>query len=90
MQTYQTTDIAIAAYLKIKGFRLIDAGLRKGQKGAHFYSFNDPDGQAHAMAVEFANSPEATYDAAHRALKKLVYSTRSQERSEMRSRGGRG
>jgi hypothetical protein len=86
LNTYQTTDIAIAAYLKVKGLKLLNAGLQKGKRGAHFYLFEDPDSRAHSMAVDFANSAEAAYDSAHRSLKKLVYSTKTVARSELRMR----
>lgn len=74
---YETTDLAVAAWLRVHGLRLIKAGFRNGKRGAHFYCFEDPDQLAPDLVVEFANSPEAKFDQTVRALKKLVYEGRS-------------
>jgi len=73
-QQFRTSDIALAAYLMIKGLTLVEAGREGRQRnGQHFYIFEDPDGKVPKLSIEFVNSPEASYDAAMRKLKKIVY-----------------
>jgi hypothetical protein len=75
--TYETTDLAIAAWLKVHGYKLMQAGFRNGKRGAHYYQFEDPQGTAQATVMDYPNSSESQFDAAVRALKKLVYEGRS-------------
>lgn len=68
---YTTSDIALAAYLKLKGIRLIDCG-KDGQKFS--FVFDDPDNACEDLALEFANSDCRRYDDEMRSLKKVLYS----------------
>ncbi len=77
---FETSDLAIAAYLSVNGLKLVEAGFRNGRKGSHFYRFDDPENRAPGLVVAFANSPESKFDACVRSLKKLVYESRSQLR----------
>ena len=69
--TYITSDLPIAAWLKMKGFRLIDA--RRTDRGQFMFEFEDVDGAAHFAAVDFINSCCSKFDAEIRNLKKLLY-----------------
>jgi hypothetical protein len=71
--TYTTSDIALAAYLKLKGLRLTECG-----RGDKFnFVFEDPDSQAESLAIEFVNSDMRKYDDEVRSLKKIIYSKNS-------------
>jgi hypothetical protein len=71
--TYTTSDIALAAYLKLQGLRLIECG-----RGDKFnFVFEDPENQAGQMAIEFINSDMRKYDDEMRSLKKIIYSKNS-------------
>jgi len=78
-QTYQgddfrTSDIALAAFLMTRGLKLVQAGREgNGRNGHHFYVFEDPEKKVPGLSIEFANSPEAAFDASMRKLKKIVY-----------------
>jgi len=69
--TYSTSDIALAAYLKLKGMLLVDCG-RDGQKFR--FTFEDPEDEGGALAIEFSNSECRRYDDEIRSLKKILYS----------------
>ena len=69
-KTYTTSDIALAAYLKLKGLQLIDCG----REDKFFFTFEDPEGKAAQMSLDFANSDVRRYDDEMRSLKKIIYS----------------
>ena len=83
---FHTSDLSIAAWLRIHGYGLTDCGMEGGQRGRHWYKFTDHDGKAGEVAMGFANSREAQFDAALRYLKRLVYATRDKvpARSKLR------
>lgn len=68
-QTYTTSDIALAAYFKLKGLKLIDCS----RQDKFFFKFEDPNGKAEELALEFANSECRRYDDEMRSLKKIIY-----------------
>ena len=68
--TYITSDIALAAYLKLRGLKLI--GCERQDK--FVFEFEDPEKQAEALALDFANSEIRRYDDEMRSLKKIIYS----------------
>jgi hypothetical protein len=67
---YTTSDIALAAYLKLKGLRLVDCG--RGDKFS--FVFEDPNNEAEQFALDFINSDMRKYDDEMRSLKKIIYS----------------
>lgn len=68
--TYTTSDIALAAYLKLKGLVLIECS-----RGDKFnFVFEDPEGLAESLAMAFVNSEIRKYDDEIRSLKKIIYS----------------
>jgi hypothetical protein len=69
--TYKTSDLSIAAYLMMKGLRLIDA--KRAQSGQFMFEFSDPNGEAVKLAIEFTGSDFAVYDNHVRNLKKILY-----------------
>ncbi len=74
MSTYITSDLPIAAWLKIKGFKLINA--ERKHTGQFSFEFDDPNDEAHKVAIDFVNSQCAKFDAEIRNLKKLLYNRR--------------
>lgn len=69
--TYKTSDLSIAAYLMMKGMRLIDA--KKNTNGQFLFEFDDPNGNGVTLAIEFTGSDCAVYDNHVRNLKKILY-----------------
>lgn len=69
-KTYITSDIALAAYFKLKGLKLVEC--KKDDK--FIFSFEDPENIASQLAIEFINSDMRRYDDEIRSLKKIIYS----------------
>lgn len=69
-RVWSTRDLALAAFCLEHGLEVV----RATRRGREFeFLFRDPEGRANALAIQFANSPEARFDAAMRALKKLCH-----------------
>ena len=68
-EKYITSDLSLAAYLKLKGLVLIDFE----KKDKFNFIFDDSDGKAKEYAVEFVNSDMRRFDDEIRSLKKLLY-----------------
>jgi hypothetical protein len=66
---YETSDIALAAYLKLKGLVLL-----KCERDKKFcFVFDDPENKAEELAIEFINSDMRRYDDEIRSLKKIIF-----------------
>lgn len=70
--TYTTSELSLAAYLKMKGVRLISAG--KTNTGKFEFIFDDSQQVCANHFVDFLNSEFSTYDSALKSLKKMLYS----------------
>ena len=68
---YVTSDIAIAAFLMMKGMKLISA--TRGVKGRFRFEFDDAKNNADKLAVEFVNSESAKFDAHVKNLKNILF-----------------
>lgn len=68
---YETSDLAIAAYLMLHNFKLVDAG--KLPTGKFRFVFEDPNDQARSKALEFLSSDFCKFDTHVKNLKKLLY-----------------
>ena len=68
---FETSDIAIAAYLMMKGLKLKSAGREKS--GRFRFEFSDPNDLASQYCVEFVNSESALFDAHVKNLKNILY-----------------
>jgi len=66
----KTPDLAVAAWLHMCGLKVLSA--HKIGRYQYRFSFDDPEGRAAQLRVEFANSESARFDASQRSLKKLV------------------
>lgn len=71
MKSYKTSDLSIAAFLMMKGMKLINAS--KAASGQFMFEFDDPQGIGVKLAIEFTNSDCAVYDNHVRNLKKILY-----------------
>ncbi len=69
-RVWQTRDLALASFCLQHGLEILKA-TRRGKEFE--FVFRDPDNQAADLNVQFANSAEARFDAAMRALKKLCH-----------------
>ena len=68
---YITSDIAIAAFLMMKGMKLISA--TRERNGRFRFEFDDANNEADKFAVEFVNSESAKFDAHVKNLKNILF-----------------
>tara|TARA_Y100001973_G_C5191704_1_gene331413 strand:+ start:1667 stop:1894 length:228 start_codon:yes stop_codon:yes gene_type:complete len=68
---YKTSDLSIAAFLMMKGLKLLNAF--RSSNGQFMFEFADPDGKGAQFAIEFTGSECAVYDNHVRNLKKILY-----------------
>ena len=68
---YKTSDLSIAAYLMMRGVKLLNA--ERAPNGQFMFEFDDPDSNGVNYAIEFAGSDCAVYDNHVRNLKKILY-----------------
>ena len=68
---YKTSDLSIAAYLMMKGMKLLNA--YRTSNGQFQFEFDDSNNQGPKFAIEFTNSESAVYDNHIRNLKKILY-----------------
>jgi hypothetical protein len=71
MNTFQTSDIGIAAYVMMKGLKLKQAS--RGHNGRFNFEFFDPDIKGAQYAVDYVNSESAKFDANMKNLKNILY-----------------
>ncbi len=69
--TYVTSDIAIAAYLMMKGMKLIDA--KRERNGRFHFEFDDPSSKGSNFAIEYVNSESAKFDSHIKNLKNIIF-----------------
>ena len=72
MNVYKTSDLALAAYLSLKGLRLISAN--RADSGRFEFELEDNDNKAESLSVEYVGSEFSRFDNQVRSLKKLLYS----------------
>ena len=73
MKTYKTSDIGIAAFIMMKGLKIIEA--KRTQTGRFSFVFEDPDNKAKIFAVDYVNSESAKFDAHMKNLKNILFKT---------------
>jgi hypothetical protein len=71
MNTYETSDLATAAYLHMQGLKLLKA--EASHSGRFQFSFDNNDNNAESLAYEFINSDCSKFDNHVRLLKKMIY-----------------
>ena len=67
---YETSDLALAAFLLVKGFTLEDAFI--ASTGIYRFHFDDPDGKINQTAIQLINSDCARFDAQIKNLKRIL------------------
>jgi len=72
MTQYETPDLALAAYLTLKGLRLLSA--KRLESGRFQFILEDSDEEAESLSIEFFGSEFCEYDNKIRSLKKILYS----------------
>jgi len=72
MENYITSDLALAAFLTMKGLELVSA--KREDSGRFEFVMKDPEGKAKELSLNFFSSEFSQYDNQVRALKKLLYS----------------
>ncbi|MAG27577.1 hypothetical protein CMI47_18750 [Candidatus Pacearchaeota archaeon] len=65
-----TSDLALAAFLVMRGLPLIDASRNQGK---FEFIFNDANSEAVKLSIEFVNSEFSKFDNHVRTLKKILY-----------------
>ena len=70
--TYTTSDIGIAAFLQLKGYKL--TVCNRGPTGKFNFEFRDLDDTASTAALEFLDSDFCKFDNNVRNLKKILFS----------------
>ena len=69
-KNYITSDIAISAYLMLKGLKLLSAS--RESTGKFRFEFLNPESKAQSLAVEYIGSEMCTFDTQLNNLKKLL------------------
>jgi len=72
MKLYDTSDLALAAFLLMQGMNLLSA--KRDSSGKFKFTFDDSDVRAQDLAVQFVNSDFSKFDNHVRNLRKLMYS----------------
>lgn len=70
--TFTTSDIGIAAYLQLQGFKLLVC--KREQGGRFYFEFADEDNQCAEKSLEFLSSDFCKFDNNVRNLKKILFS----------------
>ena len=70
--TYSTSDIGIAAYLQLQGYRLLECS--RGPTGIFNFVFLDPNSECPSRSLEFLESDFCKFDNIVRNLKKILFS----------------
>ena len=65
-----TRDLPLAAWMKMKGLRIVSAARRGRHEFA--FAFADPDQRWDDLEVEFTNSESRLFDDSMRSIKKLA------------------
>ena len=71
MNKFETSDIGIAAYVMMRGLKLVHAS--RNNNGRFIFSFDDPKNLGKAYAVDYVNSEAARFDANMKNLKNILY-----------------
>ena len=72
MDQYETSDLALAAFLTLKGLKLISA--KRLESGRFEFILDDSKKEAESLAIAFFSSEFCEYDNKIRSLKKILYS----------------
>lgn len=71
MKTFETSDIGIAAYVMMRGLKVVSAA--RGPGGRFNFVFEDPGNLGQKYSVDYINSESARFDANMKNLKNILY-----------------
>ena len=71
-ETFTTSDIGIAAYLRLKGVKLLKC--MRLDSGKFYFEFEDSNSSCQSMSLEFLESDFCKFDNIVRNLKKVLFS----------------
>lgn len=66
---FETPDIATAAFLLMRGLKLVTASNNAGK---YYFAFEDPDSKALSLCLEFINSECSVFDSHMRTLRGIL------------------
>ena len=69
---YTTSDIGIAAFLQLRGIKLVQC--KRLESGKFHFAFEDPEGKCQMLSLEFLDSDFCRFDNNVRNLKKILFS----------------
>ena len=69
---FTTSDIGIAAYLQLQGFRLTKC--KRTETGKFLFQFEDPNDECRMRSLQFLESDFCKFDNNVRNLKKILFS----------------
>ena len=69
---FTTSDIGIAAYLQLKGFKLKEC--KRLDTGKFYFCFDDTQQECQSISLEFLDSDFCKFDNNVRNLKKILFS----------------
>ena len=70
--TYTTSDIGVAAFLQLRGCKLLVC--KRADNGRFHFEFEDHDKQCEKLTFDFLNSDYCKFDNNVRNLKKILFS----------------
>ena len=72
LQSFVTSDIGIAAYLQLQGFKLL--ACKRLESGKFYFEFEDKNQACKLKSLEFLDSDFCKFDNIVRNLKKILFS----------------
>ncbi len=69
---YTTSDIGIAAFLQLRGIKLVEC--KRLESGKFYFAFDDPSSVCQTLSIEFLDSDFCRFDNNVRNLKKILFS----------------
>ena len=72
IEYFVTSDIGIAAFLQLKGYRILEC--KRQPSGKFFFKFEDKESTAAQSSIHFLESDFCKFDNNVRNLKKILFS----------------
>jgi hypothetical protein len=72
IKLFTTSDIGIAAYLQLQGYRLVTC--KRTETGKFLFQFEDPNEECKVKSLQFLESDFCKFDNNVRNLKKILFS----------------
>lgn len=72
VNNFITSDIGIAAFLQLRGLKLVEC--KRLESGKFHFKFEDPESKCQLLSLEFLDSDFCKFDNNVRNLKKILFS----------------